>query len=93
MTVFEEINLTMNSLITAWLLNTRNSPISIILIGGIIIGFGLVFIAQSSSLLGPPSSFMYQNSDWTIYGSEVVIVGIIVCSLGLLIKFVRMPQK
>lgn len=82
----------MNSLIAALLLKPKNLPISIILIGGIIIGFGLVFIAQSSSLLGPSSSFMYQNPDWTIYGSEVVIIGIIVCSIGLLTKYVMRLQ-
>ncbi|MGA7367600.1 MAG: hypothetical protein WBX01_00590 [Nitrososphaeraceae archaeon] len=87
--VFEGINLTMGSLIIALSQKAKNLPISIILIGGIIIGLGLVFIAQSSSLLGPSSSFMYRNADWTTYGSVVVIIGIVVSLSGLLRRFVR----
>ena len=68
---FEEINWTIDSPITSLSSEPKKSPFSIILIGGIIIGLGLVFIAQSSSLLGPSSSFMYKNADWTIYGSAV----------------------
>lgn len=78
----------MDSLIIALSQKAKNLPISIILIGGIIIGLGLVFIAQSSSLLGPSSSFMYRNADWTTYGSIVVVIGIVVSLCGLLRRFV-----
>lgn len=83
----------MDSLITALFPNLKKLPISIILIGGIIIGLGLVFIGQSSSLVGPSSSFMYDNVDWTTYGYAVAVIGIIMCSIGLLTRFVRRSQK
>lgn len=90
---FEELNWMMDSLITSLFPRTKNLPISIILIGGITIGLGLVFVAQSSSLLGPPSSFMYKNADWTTFGLAVAVIGIVVCSIGLLTRIVRRPQK
>ena len=90
---FEEINWTIDSLIDALIFEPKKLSNSIILIGGIIIGLGLVFIAQSSSLLGPSSSFMYNNADWTTYGSIVVAIGIVMCSIGLLTRFARRPQK
>ena len=91
--VFEEINWMIDCLITALLSEPRKLSILIILIGGIVIAIGLVFIAQSNSLVGPFSSFMYNNADWTTYGSAVTIIGIIVCSIGLMKKFVRRSQE
>ena len=37
---------------------------------------GLIFTAQSKSLLGPQSSFMYNNPSWTINGSMFIIAGV-----------------
>ena len=62
------------------------------LIGGIMIGLGLVFVAQSSGLLGPSSSFMYNNADWAPYGTSVAVIGIIVFSIGLLMRQARRSQ-
>ena len=53
---------------------------------GIIIGiFGFIFHLQGQSVLGPESSFMYSNPDWITYGVQIIIVGIIICSIGLVI--------
>jgi hypothetical protein len=82
-----------DSLIDALIFEPKRLSNSIILIGGIIIGVGVVFVAQSSSLLGPSSSFMYNNTDWTTYGSIVVVIGIVVCSIALLTRLVRRQQK
>ncbi|HET6641261.1 MAG TPA: hypothetical protein VFG77_06625 [Nitrososphaeraceae archaeon] len=92
-TAFEEINWMIDSLIDALIFEPKKLSNSIMLIGGIIIGLGLVFISQSSSLLGPSSSFMYNNADWTTYGSTVVAIGIVVCSIGLLTRYARRSQK
>jgi ammonia channel protein AmtB len=72
---------------------SKSKDLAILVIGGIIIGFGLVFVAQSRSLLGPPSSFMYSNVEWTTNGSAIVVVGICLCSIGLLMRFVRWSHK
>ena len=92
--VLEEIYVTIDDgCINSVVSNSRNLAISFLLIGGIIIGFGLVFVAQSRSLLGPPSSFMYSNVEWTTNGSAIVVIGICVCSIGLLMRFVRWSHK
>ena len=90
--MLKELNGTMDSLIIPLLPKLNNLDISIIFIGALLIGFGLVFVAQSRGLLGPSSSFMYSNPDWTTNGSAVTLVGIIVCSIGLLMRFVRKPS-
>ncbi|MGH9909605.1 MAG: hypothetical protein ACRD32_03105 [Nitrososphaerales archaeon] len=46
-----------------------------IIAGSIIIAFGILFIAQSQSLVGPESSFMYRNPEWAVNGSIIVAVG------------------
>jgi hypothetical protein len=44
---------------------------------------GVVFILQSKSVLGPTSSFMYSNSEWTINGYIIIATGIIISALGI----------
>lgn len=46
-----------------------------IIAGSIIIAFGILFIAQSQSMVGPESSFMYRNPEWAVNGSIIVTVG------------------
>ena len=92
--VLEEIYVTKDDgCINPVVSKSKNLAISFLVIGGIIIGFGLVFVAQSRSLLGPPSSFMYSNVEWTTNGSAIVVVGICLCSIGLLMRFVRRSHK
>jgi protein-S-isoprenylcysteine O-methyltransferase Ste14 len=92
--VLEEIYVTKDDVcINSVVSKSKNLTISFLVVGGIIIGFGLLFIAQSRSLLGPPSSFMYSNVEWTTIGSAIVVVGICLCSIGLLIRFVRWSHK
>jgi hypothetical protein len=57
------------------------------------VGLGLVFVAQSGGFLGPSSSFMYNNAAWAPYGTSVAVIGIIVFSIGLLMKLARSSQK
>lgn len=78
-----------DSCIISVLAKLSHFALTIVLIGGIVIGFGLVFIAQSNNILGPPSSFMYNNPEWTINGSAVIAIGVILCSIGVLWWFVR----
>lgn len=54
-----------------------NFPVSrpMIIVGSIIIAFGILFIAQSQSLVGPESSFMYRNPEWAVNGSIIAAVG------------------
>ncbi|MGH9934128.1 MAG: hypothetical protein ACRD3Z_03320 [Nitrososphaerales archaeon] len=61
----------------------------IIVAGSIIIAFGFLFIAQSQSVVGPESSFMYRNPEWAVNGSVIAAVGAVVISIGMAIAFKR----
>lgn len=55
----------------------------IIIIGALVIVFGLIFQSQGRGQLGPESSFMYYNKDWIYYGIVIVIFGIITSGVGI----------
>ena len=58
----------------------------ILIIIGILAGTaGLVFTAQSKSLVGPQSSFMYSNPEWTINGFLILGVGLLILFSGIVI--------
>ncbi len=60
-----------------------------IFVGSIIVAFGLLFIAQSQSVVGPESSFMYRNPEWAANGSMIAAVGVVVIAIGIAIAFRR----
>ncbi|NAL78515.1 hypothetical protein DYY65_09765 [Nitrososphaera sp. AFS] len=53
--------------------------------GLISIILGIIFTAQSKSVIGPSSSFMYANPSWTVNGSALIGIGIAVLLLGIII--------
>ena len=61
----------------------------IIGIGMISFIFGLIFDLQGQSIVGPESSFMYANPDWITYGIQIMIGGIIIISIGILLKILK----
>lgn len=58
---------------------------TITLIGLVLVVSGSIFILQSKSVVGPTSSFMYSNSEWTINGYIIVTTGIIISALGVIL--------
>jgi len=54
----------------------------IIIVGVIIVVMGVIFSMQSISIVGPSSSFMYDNPQWTTNGSEIIVIGIIIVAFG-----------
>lgn len=56
------------------------------IIGIALIIAGLIFTAQSKSLLGPQSSFMYNNPSWTLNGSMFIIAGVIILIMGIIFR-------
>jgi uncharacterized membrane protein len=58
--------------------------ILVIVIGTILVLGGVIFTAQSKSLLGPQSSFMYSNPSWTINGFMFIIAGIVALVLAII---------
>jgi hypothetical protein len=45
---------------------------------------GIIFILQSKSIIGPSSSFMYKNPQWSTNGFILVIIGIIIAIFGIM---------
>ncbi|MBI5133369.1 MAG: hypothetical protein HZA83_01515 [Thaumarchaeota archaeon] len=54
-----------------------------IIVGSIIIAFGILFITQSQSIVGPDSSFMYRNPEWAVNGSIIAAVGAVIIIGGI----------
>ena len=46
---------------------------------------GIIFTLQSNSIVGPTSSFMYQNPEWTINGYVIIAIGIIIGIFGIIL--------
>ncbi|MCV0409427.1 hypothetical protein [Nitrosopumilus sp.] len=63
--------------------------ISIAVIGGIIVVFGIIFHLQGQSVVGPESSFMYSNPDWITYGIQIAITGLIIIGIGVAITVLK----
>ena len=61
----------------------------LIIVGIIIMIFGLIFHLQGQSVIGPESSFMYSNPDWITFGIQIVIVGIIIIAVGTGISIIK----
>ena len=57
---------------------------SLIVVGLILIVLGITFTLQSKSLVGPSSSFMYNNPGWTVNGYIVIGVGIPIFVYGII---------
>ena len=62
---------------------------SLVIIGTIVLIFGLIFHLQGQSVIGPKSSFMYSNPDWITYGIQISIVGAIIIGVGIGIKIIK----
>lgn len=61
-------------------------PISIIVIGVIVLSFGIIFHLQGQGVVGPQESFMYENPNWITYGQQIAVIGILIISGGIGVK-------
>ena len=59
---------------------------ALIIIGLVIIILGVIFLFQSRSTLGPSSSFMYSNPEWTVNGYIIIAIGLIVIGVGVITR-------
>ncbi|NDB91231.1 MAG: hypothetical protein EB167_00715 [Nitrososphaeria archaeon] len=60
---------------------------AIIVSGVIMTIFGIIFQFQGKGTIGPESSFMYYNKDWIDYGFGIVVLGAVLCGLGIFSYF------
>ena len=61
----------------------------LVIIGTIVLIFGIIFHLQGQSIVGPESSFMYSNPDWITYGIQIAITGIIIVGTGIGISIIK----
>ena len=59
---------------------------ALIIIGLVIIILGIIFLLQSESSLGPSTSFMYSNPEWTVNGYIIIAVGVIVTGVSIITR-------
>ncbi|MGZ5501237.1 MAG: hypothetical protein ACXWEW_08825 [Nitrososphaeraceae archaeon] len=71
----------------------KNTGKYLILIGLILIIAGIVFTMQSKSIVGPPSSFMYKNPEWTVNGYAIITLGTIIIVVGIILWQIRMKKS
>ena len=60
-----------------------------VIVGAIILGFGFLFHLQGQAVVGPESSFMYSNPQWTTYGLQILISGLIILVIGIGMFFIK----
>jgi uncharacterized membrane protein YidH (DUF202 family) len=59
---------------------------ALIIIGLAIIILGVIFLLQSRSSIGPSTSFMYSNPEWTVNGYIIIAVGVIVTGVSVITR-------
>jgi hypothetical protein len=70
-------------------MDRRNLGKILVITGIIACIAGLAFTAQSKSIVGPESSFMYNNPQWTINGYVIFGVGLAFIFSGIVIWISR----
>mgnify|MGYP001301732940 CR=1 FL=1 len=58
----------------------------IVIIGVIFVIFGIIFNFQGQGVVGPESSFMYQNQEWIDYGVMISMMGVILILIGYVVE-------
>jgi hypothetical protein len=61
----------------------------VIILGVIVIIFGIIFHLQGQAIVGPESSFMYSNPEWVTYGQQIAIIGIFIIGIGIVVKILK----
>ena len=58
----------------------------IIISGIIVMIFGIIFQFQGQGVIGPESSFMYQNQNWIDNGIYIGMAGVIIILIGYFVE-------
>ena len=62
----------------------------IIISGIIVMIFGIVFQFQGNGVIGPESSFMYENPSWIDNGIYIGMIGVIIILIGYFVEKKRL---
>jgi len=64
--------------------------LSIVIPGIILIIFGIIFSFQGQGVVGPETSFMYENKEWIDNGIFISMLGVILILIGYIIEKKRL---
>ena len=62
------------------------NSVPIIIIGIIIMIFGVLFQFQGQGMVGPEESFMYENPTWINNGNYIAMFGVIIILIGYIVE-------
>ena len=62
----------------------------VIISGIIVMIFGIVFQFQGQGMIGPESSFMYENPSWIDNGIYIGMFGVIIILIGYFVEKKRL---
>ena len=62
----------------------------VIISGIIVMSFGIIFQFQGQGVIGPESSFMYENPSWIDNGIYIGMIGVIIILIGYFIEKKRL---
>ena len=62
----------------------------IIILGIIVMIFGIIFQFQGQGVIGPESSFMYENPSWIDNGIYIGMIGVIIILIGYFVEKKRL---
>jgi hypothetical protein len=62
------------------------NSVPIIVIGIIIMIFGVIFQFQGQGMIGPEESFMYENPTWINNGNYIAMFGVIIILIGYIVE-------
>ena len=54
----------------------------LLIVGIILVAAGILFTMQSNSVVGPSTSFMYDNPEWTSNGFIIIVIGVFLVLIG-----------
>ena len=60
--------------------------LSIVILGVILVIFGIIFSFQGQGMVGPESSFMYENQEWIDNGIFISMIGVILILIGYIVE-------
>ena len=58
----------------------------IVIPGIILVIFGIIFNFQGQGMVGPETSFMYENQEWTDNGIFISMIGVILILIGYILE-------
>jgi hypothetical protein len=60
--------------------------LSIVIPGIILAIFGIIFNFQGQGIVGPETSFMYENQEWVDNGIFISMIGVILILIGYIVE-------